>query len=191
MLTITTTIGSSSSTAVASSWQRHLEAAVAVDADDGRVRPRRLRADRGRDAVAHRPEAARGDERARPVAAARYCIAHIWCWPTPVVQTTSSRPAVSSLQRLEHRLRLQQLAVRSRVAERELARATPRSGCEPRLRARLDLLRRELLRRARASTGLSGPTTGMSAWRIFDDLGRVDVEVHDGGAGRERRDLAR
>ena len=37
----------------------HLEAAVAVDADDGRVGTRRLRADRGRNPVAHRPEAAR------------------------------------------------------------------------------------------------------------------------------------
>src|ERR671936_295620 len=47
---------------------RHLEAAVAVDADDGRVRARGLGADRGRDPVPHRAEAARGDERAGAVA---------------------------------------------------------------------------------------------------------------------------
>src|SRR5439155_1760269 len=46
----------------------HLEAAVSVDADHRGVGPRRLRSDRGRDAVAHRAQAAAGDERARPVA---------------------------------------------------------------------------------------------------------------------------
>src|SRR5439155_11344319 len=46
----------------------HLEAAVAVDADDRRIGARGLRADRGRKAVAHRAEPARGDERARLVA---------------------------------------------------------------------------------------------------------------------------
>ena len=45
----------------------HLEAAVAVDADDRRLRARRLGADRGRDPVAHRPEPARGDEAPRPL----------------------------------------------------------------------------------------------------------------------------
>ena len=46
----------------------HLEAAVAVDADDRRLRPRSLRADSGGHAVAHRAQSARGDERARAIA---------------------------------------------------------------------------------------------------------------------------
>ena len=37
-----------------------------------------------------------------------YCIAHIWCWPTPVVQMWSpSRAAVEVTEPLDHRLRLQ------------------------------------------------------------------------------------
>ena len=99
MLTITTTIGSPSSTDVASSWLGHLEAAVAVDADDRRVRPRRLRADRGRHAVAHRPEAARGDERARPVAEQVLHRPHLVLAdagrPDDVVALGGERPAAS------------------------------------------------------------------------------------------------
>ncbi len=49
----------------------------------------------------------------------RYCIAHIWCWPTPVVKTTSSRPAVRACSVSSTCLRLQHLAV-CPVAEREL-----------------------------------------------------------------------
>ena len=48
----------------------------------------------------------------------RYCIAHIWCWPTPVVKITSS-PGRQRLQRLHQLLRLEPVAARA-VPEREL-----------------------------------------------------------------------
>ena len=73
---------------------RHLEAAVAVDAHDCRFGPGSLRSDGRRDPVPHRPEPPEV-MKFRGRSMRRYCIAHIWCWPTPVVKMTSS-PAVSS-----------------------------------------------------------------------------------------------
>ena len=93
----------------------------------------------------------------------RYCIAHIWCWPTPVVQITSSRSAVSRCSVSRTRWGLSSSPVA--VAERELL--APRlelaqPGLRPRRRQRA-----QLTRRSSASTCFSGPTTGTSAWRSF------------------------
>ena len=86
----------------------HLEAAVAVDADDGRIRARGLGADGGREAVPHRPEAAGGDEAARPVAEQVLHRPHL-------VLADTGRPdhvvpsARQRLQLLEDALRLQEV----------------------------------------------------------------------------------
>ena len=190
MLTITTTIGRSSSTDVASSWLRHLEAAVAVDADDGRLGPRRLRADRGGHAVAHRPEAARGDERPRAVAEQVLHRPHL-------VLADAGRPddVVAAgrelLQRLEHELRLEQVAVL-----RGSAAGTPRA----RRRAGAAMARyadawpgtvecAQLVREVGEHL-LQGADHRDVRLAELPDLGRVDVEVDDRRARRERRELA-
>src|SRR4029079_734605 len=83
----------------------------------GRVRARRLGADRGRHAVAHRAEATRGDEAARRVADQVLHRPHLVladaCRPDHVVA-----PRGEVAERLEDALRLQLAAVP--VAEREL-----------------------------------------------------------------------
>ena len=58
LLITTATMGSRSSAAVGELLTGHLEAPVPVDADDRRIGPRGLCPDRGREAVAHGPEAA-------------------------------------------------------------------------------------------------------------------------------------
>src|SRR5439155_12062476 len=94
------------------------ETAVAVDAENGGGRPRSLRADGGRKAVAHRPEPARRDEAARPVADEVLHRPHL-------VLADAGRPDDVVLvggevaERLERRLRLEH-PVGLRVAEREL-----------------------------------------------------------------------
>ena len=97
----------------------------------------------------------------------RYCIAHIWCWPTPVVKMTSLAGG-ERLQRLHQLLRLQPVAARA-VAERELV-APLLDLAHPGL-GRRDARRRGACRSRRASSArafLSGPTTGMSASRSFE-----------------------
>ena len=144
----------------------HLEAAVAVDADDRRLRPRGLRADRGRDPVAHRPEPARGDEVPRPLGE------EVLHRPHLVLADPRREDDVVAggerLQGLHQLLRLEPLAARA-VAERELVAplldlAAPR----PRVPGR----RRRGACRSRpsssASAFFSGPTTGMSASRSFE-----------------------
>ena len=167
---------------------RHLEAAVAVHADHGCVRSRRLRADRGRDAVAHRPEPARGDERARPVAEQVLHRPHL-------VLADAGRPdhVVAAggqlLQRLEHPLRLQLAAVA--VAQRELL-APAFEPAQPGLRAR-GVARRAQPAHLGGEVGqdlLQRPDHRDVGAAQLVDLGRVDVEVDDGGAGGEGVELA-
>ena len=139
----------------------HLEAAVAVDADDRRVGTRSLRADRCRDAVAHRPEPARRDERARPVADQVLHRPHLML---PDAGRPDHVVAVAGevAQRLDDGLRLEH-AVGTRVAVRETG--TPILELAQPGRATIEGGRPAL--RARESAGFSGPTTGISASRIF------------------------
>ena len=167
MFTITTTIGRSSVTAVASSWRGHLEAAVAVDADDGRVRARGLRADGGRQAVAHRAEPARGDEAARAVAEQVLHRPHLVLAdagrPDHVVA-----PARLRLQLLEDALRLEQVAVcRSGAGTPRASSSSWAShGCGLGANA-LVAQRLERVRELGEDLPSAGPTTGMSACRSF------------------------
>ena len=116
-----------------------------------------------------------------------YCIAHIWCWPTPVVTITSS-PAVSAWSVSTTLLRLEPLVALA-VAERELL-APGAELCEPGLR------------RGRALGAMPGNLRGERVDGLREradnrdvrvaqlrDLGRVDVEMHDGRARCERREL--
>ena len=119
----------------------------------------------------------------------RYCIAHIWCWPTPVVQTTS-RAGGELLERLEHELRLERVAVRA-VAERGLL---PPVGelAQPWLGTRENARRVECAQLA-CEVGenlLQRADHGDVRLAELSDLGGVDVEVDDRRAGREGRELA-
>ena len=145
----------------------HLEAAVAVDADDRRLGSRRLRADRGRDPVAHRPEPARGDERARPLGEDVLHRPHL-----VLADAGRDDHVVAGGQRLElsiTRLRLEQSSLVA-VAERELVAPARRSGAAtPRARARRpSRCSADLVGELARATCLSGPTTGTSASRSFE-----------------------
>ena len=163
----------------------HLEAAVAVDADDLRVRTRRLGADRRRQAVAHRAEAAGGNEGARPVAAQVLHRPHL-------VLADAGRPhdVVAArgqiVQRLEHELRLEHVSVAS-VAKR--VRVAPlRDLPQPRLGA----ARPQGLAQKAPELGehrLQRSDDGNVGVADLRDLGGVDVEVDHRRAGRERRQL--
>ena len=121
----------------------------------------------------------------------RYCIAHIWCWPTPVVQIDVVAAGGQVAQRLDARAAASARPSARAVAERELL--------PPLLELRAATASRSAGRRRRApatlgassaSTSFSGPTTGMLGVADLPDLGRVDVEVDHLRARRERRDLA-
>src|SRR6478672_146027 len=164
----------------------HLEAAVAVDADDGRVGARRLRADRGRDAVAHRPQAARRDERARALALDVLHRPHLVlpdaCRPDEVVAAGGH-----VAERLDRRLRLQDAGF-ARVAERE--RLAPGLDLpQPRLVRDLCVDGRERL--AEIGEGDLERADDRDL-RVADlpDLCCVDVEVDDARARCERAHLA-
>ena len=140
----------------------HLEAAVAVDADDGRVGPGRLRADRGRDAVAHRPEPARGDERARPVAERGTAS------PTSGAgrrRSSRSRRRGRRSAPAASRARVCGLSCRRRCRSAAgTRRARPRAGgATARCRRAVSSRRSSSARSARIC--FSGPTTGTSARR--------------------------
>ena len=167
----------------------HLEAAVAVDADDGRVGAGRLRADRGRHAVAHRPEAARGDERARPIADEVLHRPHL-------VLADARRPhhvvaARSQVaEPLHHRLRLDAVGAAVRVPVREFGLpvvelAEPGAGEGSVLCPEGSNLARQLGEREP-----QGPDDGDVRVAELSDLRRVDIEVDDLRAGRESCELA-
>ena len=145
----------------------HLEAAVAVDADDRRVGPRRLRADRGRHAVAHRPEPARGDERARPVADGGTASPTSGAGRRRSSRSRRRGSAVDVAQRLEHGLRLEHALGAAVLVRVELAPLlelrVPGGALDRAGRPRAPSTSRVSC----ASASLSGPTTGISAWRIF------------------------
>ena len=166
----------------------HLEAAVAVDADDGRLRARGLRADRGGDPVAHRPEAARRDEAPR-------ALAHDVLHRPHLMLADSGRDdhvlaGRERLERLDDLLRLEPLAAGA-VAQRELL--APRADLlEPGVgrRCAVSALLRDLGREH--ADGLSERADDGDV-RVAElrDLRGVDVEVDDGRSGGERRQLAR
>ena len=119
----------------------------------------------------------------------RYCIAHIWCWPTPVVQIMSSRPAVSACSVSSDALRLQQVALVA-VAERELLAPVGELG-EPGLGLGPDALAFSARRARRARRGPASaarrpgcPPCGASRSR------RRRCRGGRRRAGRERRKLA-
>ena len=164
----------------------HLEAAVAVDADHGRVRACGLGPDRRGNAVAHRAEPSRGDERARAVAQQVLHRPHL-------VLADAGRPddvvarGRQALQRLEHRLWLHLVAALAVAKRRILAPAAQLS--EPWLRrvraGELAQVAAELRQHA-----LQRPDDGNVGVAELVDLCRVDVEMDDGGARRERGELA-
>ena len=167
--------------------QRHLEAAVAVDADDGRLGPAELGAERGREAEAHRAEPARGDEAAAAVDVQPLRGPHL-------VLADARRPdrvAVGEqvAQPLDHVLGLERAgaAVAVRVLELPLLDLLePRAVVHDRvglaqLRDRLRELGQHLAQLAHdRHVGVA----------VLGDLGRVDVHVDDLRAGRERVELA-
>ena len=167
----------------------HLEAAVAVDADDGRVRARGLRADGGRNPVAHRAEAARGDEAARAVAEQVLHRPHL-VLADPGRPDHVVAPGRQRLQRLEHALRLQQVALLA-VAERELLAPGGELG-EPGPGLGADTLCFQRLERLRelGEDLLQRPDDRDVRVPQLPDLGGVDVEVDDRRARRERGELA-
>ena len=122
----------------------------------------------------------------------RYCIAHIWCWPTPVVQTTSSRLGGELLQRLEDELRLECVAVCG-VAERELLApggelAQPWLG--PGHGGPGSVECAQLVREVGKHL-LQGADHGDIRLAELRDLSGVDVEMDDRCTRRERRELPR
>ena len=167
----------------------HLEAAVAVDADHRRVRPGRLRADRGRHAVAHRAEAARGDERARLVADGVLHRPHLMLAnagrPDHVLRPLGGDVA----QRLEHGLWLQHAFGAPVLVGIEpaplLERRVPRGAVD-----RLRILERLQLVRQVGERELERPDDRDLGVPDLPHLGGVDVEVDHLRARRERRDLA-
>ena len=119
----------------------------------------------------------------------RYCIAHIWCWPTPVVQTTS-RSTVSAWSVSSTSWGLSDVLA-SAVAKRELL-SPGGELAQPRLRAGHGArtadcaqLLREVGKRL-----LQGPDHREIRLTELGNLGRVDVEVDDRRAGGEGRELA-
>ena len=167
----------------------HLEAAVAVDADDRGIGPRGLRPDCGRNAVAHRPEAAGGDEGARLLALDVLHRPHL-------VLADTGRPDVVALalrgqvaEPLDHRLRLEDavgLAVLVRVERSPFLDLRVPGGAVgallglERLHVAGELRQRELERADDRDVGRAD----------LPHLGGVDVEVDHLRAGCERRDLA-
>ena len=120
---IRTLTGSLCSAAVASSAHRHLEAAVADDRPDLLVGLRELRADGGREAVAHRAGAARRQPVAVLGGAAELRRPHL------VLADVGGEDAVAPAQRvepIEHVLRAQ--AALLGVLERELLAPARRSA---------------------------------------------------------------
>ena len=117
----------------------------------------------------------------------RYCIAHIWCWPTPVVQIMSSRPLGQRLQRSRARAAAsagrprRRSGAGTRRASRRAGRARAWSGT-----GRPSAFSASNALASSARICFSGPTTGMSALPQLPDLGGVDVEVDDRRARRER-----
>ena len=89
LLTITVTIGRYRAPRITSSWLviwKQPSPSTQTTVASGRAAFARAAAET---LVPPRAEATGGDEAAR-LADERVCIAHIWCWPTPVVQITSS-----------------------------------------------------------------------------------------------------
>ena len=117
-----------------------------------------------------------------------HCAAHIWCWPTPVVQIDVA-VGEQVAQPLEHVLRLEVAA--AAVAERVLVAPLldllePRAVRERRPRSRSSASAvvscGQHLRAARRRSGCRRA--------VLRDLGRVDVAVDHARAGRERVELA-
>ena len=165
----------------------HLEAAVAVDADDRRLGPRGLGADRGGDPVAHRPEPARGDEVPRPLGE------EVLHRPHLVLADARREDDVVSggdcLQHLHQLLRLEERAA-LRVAKGELV-APLLDLADPGLRSRRSRLTVPAhLAGELGERLLQRPDDGDVGIAQLGDLGRVDVEMDHGGAGREGRELA-
>ena len=155
LLITTVTIGSRSSDAVASSWHviwKQPSPSMQTTVASGRAAFAPIAAGTPYPIVPRPPDVMND----RGSSQTRYCIAHIWCWPTPVVQIdVLVEPGGRVAQRLD-RASAASAARRPSRTGTGTARATPRAGAA-RARAssapsaRSDFTSRRELCRARAS----------------------------------------
>ena len=160
--------------------QRHVEAVIAVDVDDGGVRLGDLSADGGRQAKAHRTQPAGGDELAGPGEFVELGGPHL---VLPHAGGDDGVVVRLSAQFLDDLLRLDLVGV-AVVAEGEFLLPLGDFSKPLLALAMLDLLCQ------RAEDMLGVADDGNIDVDVLGDAGRVDVDMNDLGVGCERGQLA-